>query len=154
MQVQKDGRYKSTLDCAQKIYQEFGLKGIYKGQMITAGREWCGYGAYFMTYELLVQNTQHLTTAKIIGYGSLAGFAMWLPIFPIDSVKSRIQTDALTLDGQKYSSSVDCFRKVVATEGVRGLYKGFVPCMLRAAPVNAATFLAYETFIKLLGGRK
>ena len=35
--------------------------------------------------------------------------------------------------------------------GVLGLYRGFAPCIARAAPANAACFLGLEMTLKLLG---
>lgn len=72
-------------------------------------------------------------------------------IYPIDNIKSKIQTDGFTAATRKYSSSLDCLRKTIAVEGVMGLYKGLLPCMLRAGPVNAATFLAYELTMNAIG---
>lgn len=170
MQVQPSGgsqqQYKSTLDCFKKIWSQFGLRGIYKGQSITMLREWQGYGGYFFAYEMLVQRelqqsqqssnpqtrARDIPTWKVMLFGALAGYAMWLPVYPIDAIKSRIQTDSLDPSGQKYRGMLDCFKKTMRQEGITGLYRGLVPCMLRAGPVNAATFVAYEFAMGLLRG--
>jgi solute carrier family 25 carnitine/acylcarnitine transporter 20/29 len=44
----------------------------------------------------------------------------------------------------KYSGSMDAFQKILAADGVKGLYKGFGPAMARSVPANGACFLAYE----------
>jgi hypothetical protein len=31
-------KYTGTLDCAKKLYQEFGIRGIYKGTVLTLMR--------------------------------------------------------------------------------------------------------------------
>lgn len=89
-------------------------------------------------------------------------------------IKSKIQTDSPETGKQKYRGWIHCFRQVLKQEGMAGLYRGFVPCMLRAAPVNgmivyimrvalkyiyvymlAATFVAYEFAMRsLLGGSR
>jgi solute carrier family 25 carnitine/acylcarnitine transporter 20/29 len=71
-------------------------------------------------------------------------------VYPIDVIKSKIQTDALEVAKRQYSSTLDCARKVLRTEGIAGLYRGFVPCMLRAAPVNGLTFLGYVVSSRFL----
>lgn len=58
-------------------------------------------------------------------------------------MKSRLQTDSLDVSKQRYKGIVDCFRKIIQSEGVGGLYRGFLPCMLRAAPVNGKLFLFF-----------
>jgi solute carrier family 25 (mitochondrial carnitine/acylcarnitine transporter), member 20/29 len=74
---------------------------------------------------------------------------MWCSIYPIDVIKSKIQTDCFSKEKRKYSSSLDCAKKIYAKEGIRGFFKGFGPCILRAGPVNASSFVAFELAIKL-----
>lgn len=99
MQVQTAGQpaeYKSTADCLRKIAGQYGLRGVYKGQMITMLREWQGYGGYFFAYEWLAQQAtkrqgiqvSQLPTWQVMCFGAAAGYAMWLPIFPLASIRN------------------------------------------------------------------
>ena len=74
---------------------------------------------------------------------------MWCSIYPIDVIKSKIQTDKFLKEERKYSSSFDCARQTFAKEGIRGFFRGFGTCMLRAGPVNAASFVVFELAMKL-----
>ena len=74
--------------------------------------------------------------------GGLAGIAYWALVFPLDTLKTRIQTDSPHKPA--YSGMLDCARKVVRAEGLAGLFKGWQPCFARAVPANAALFLCYE----------
>lgn len=74
--------------------------------------------------------------------GGLAGFSFWLTIYPLDNLKTRIQADSLV--NPKYKNYFDCFRKTIKACGFQGLYKGMQPTILRAMPVNAASFLIFE----------
>jgi solute carrier family 25 carnitine/acylcarnitine transporter 20/29 len=74
---------------------------------------------------------------------------MWCSIYPIDVIKSKIQTDCLTKEKRKYSSSFDCAKQILAKEGIKGFFKGFGTCMLRAGPVNASSFVAFEFAMEL-----
>jgi hypothetical protein len=58
-----------------------------------------------------------------------------------DVVKSRIQAN--TAQGQQLGM-VGVARELVAAEGVRGLYRGLVPALVRAVPANAACFAGIE----------
>ncbi|KAI9183566.1 Mitochondrial carrier protein ymc2 [Blastocladiella emersonii ATCC 22665] len=152
VQTGSNVQFKGPLDCVRQIYRGHGLAGVFKGQGVTVAREFQGYGAYFLTYEWLVQRAcraegksrQELPKWKIVSYGAVAGYSLWVSVFPVDVIKSKLQTDALDKANRKYSSALDCFQKTLRAEGVRGLYRGFVPCMLRAAPVNGITFLGFE----------
>ena len=43
-----------------------------------------------------------------------------------------------------------CLAQIYRTEGVRGLYKGSTPSILKAAPAAAVTFSAYELALRSL----
>ena len=149
--------YQGPIDFIRQVGSKYGYSSIYKGQMITLLREFFGYGIYFATYEHLMQSTmlkenkkrQEVEAWKQVAFGAMSGYLLWIVIYPIDVIKSKLQTDGFDKSTRNYSSALDCARKTVAKDGIRGLYKGFVPCMLRAGPVNAATFVAYELTMNL-----
>ncbi|KAJ2514788.1 Mitochondrial carrier protein ymc2 [Coemansia sp. RSA 1939] len=162
LQVQTAGasaQYSGPLDCIKLIYRGAGISGIYKGQIPTVIREFNGYGMYFLAYEALVQRKMaesglarsELSSGLVCLYGAAAGFAMWLTSYPIDVVKSKLQTDGFSAESRKYSGSIDCVRKIMKQEGVGGFFRGITPCILRAAPANAATFVGFEMAMRVLG---
>ncbi|KAF9083423.1 Mitochondrial carrier protein ymc2 [Mortierella sp. AM989] len=150
--------FTGPIDAVQKIYAQHGLRGLYKGQAVTMVREFQGYGAYFAAYEYLVQRAMRLenkqrselSTVKVVAFGACAGYAMWMTVYPIDVIKSKLQTDGFTAATRQYSSAIDCARQTLAKEGVAGFFKGFAPCILRAAPANAVTFLGFELAMRVL----
>ncbi|THH14590.1 hypothetical protein EW146_g5757 [Bondarzewia mesenterica] len=119
LQTQSDinPTYRGPWDAMKKIYSSHGIAGIYKGQNVTLLREASGYGIYFWAYEKLVQREmaqknirrEDISPAKAVLYGAAAGYALWAVIYPIDMIKSRIQTDGFSAaDGQKYKSILHC----------------------------------------------
>ena len=58
--------------------------------------------------------------------GALSGMAYWLPMFPADLIKSRIQTE---ISASKANFS-NLLGHIINTEGVRGLYKGITTSFL------------------------
>ncbi|KAF6151327.1 hypothetical protein GIB67_040600 [Kingdonia uniflora] len=57
-----------------------------------------------------------------------------------DQDTSKLIRGSLVVTG----GSIDAFKKILASEGVKGLYKGFEPTMAKSIAANAACFLAYE----------
>jgi len=139
----KQAEYSGMMDCVKKIYKTAGVPGIYKGQVITIIREFQGYGGYFLAYEWTMNKMAEMTKTKrtelnsglVMLAGACGGFTMWIPIFPVDAVKSKMQTDGFGSKA-KFTSTWDCVRKTYAAEGIAGFYRGFWPCMFRAAPVR------------------
>ncbi|KAG8989199.1 Mitochondrial carrier protein ymc2 [Tulasnella sp. 427] len=144
--------YNGPLDAVRKIYRNYGIAGIYKGQAITLCREAVGYGAYFWAYEKLVQRhmashgikREELSPGYAVLFGAAAGYALWACIYPIDVIKTRMQTDGFAGDSRKYKSTLDCVRKVWRNEGINGFSRGLIPTLIRSPFANGATFVFFE----------
>ncbi|CAI7657832.1 unnamed protein product [Penicillium discolor] len=139
--------YTGPLDCAKKIVGVAGPAGIYRGQVVTLLREFHGYGVWFAAYEgfmaLLQAKTQtkreDLPNWQVAVCGGLAGEALWLLSHPLDVIKSKMQSDGFGSD-QKYRNMRHAFQLTWSTGGIRGLFQGIGPALLRAMPVSAGTF--------------
>jgi len=151
--------YKGPWDCIKKIYSSHGIAGIYKGQAVTLLREASGYGIYFWAYEKLMQREiakrgirrDQVNPANAVLFGAAAGYALWFVIYPIDMIKSRMQTDGFSpAEGQKYKSTLDCVRTVWRTEGIGAFTRGLGPTLIRSPFANGATFLGFEMASRLL----
>lgn len=46
--------------------------------------------------------------------------------------------------GYQYKGIFDAIRVIVAQEGIKGLYKGISPNLLKVAPSMASSFLSFE----------
>ncbi|KAJ2771266.1 hypothetical protein IWQ57_002291 [Coemansia nantahalensis] len=150
--------YTGVLNCGVRTFQERGLTGLYRGLGITIMRDIPSFWAYFGTYEGLKCAFVYRRTGVADGSqsngieqflaGGFAGIAAWLPAYPQDVVKSRVQMNS------KYKSARAAAAALL--QEARGgnwstLFRGFGPTILRAFPANAATFVAYEWTIKALG---
>ncbi|XP_039785045.1 mitochondrial carnitine/acylcarnitine carrier-like protein isoform X2 [Panicum virgatum] len=146
---------KGPIDVAKHVVRDAGARGLFKGLVPTLGREVPGNAVMFGVYEAAKQylaggpDTSGLGRGSQVLAGGLAGAALWLSVYPTDVVKSVIQVDDYR--NPRYAGSLDALRKIVAADGVKGLYKGFGPAMARSVPANAATFVAYEITRSALG---
>ncbi|KAL9242695.1 hypothetical protein vseg_016671 [Gypsophila vaccaria] len=148
-------KYGGPMDVAKHVLSEAGARGLLKGLGPTLAREVPGNAAMFGVYELVKQylaggqDTSSLGKGSLVLAGGVAGASLWGAVYPTDVIKSVIQID--DFKAPKYSGSFDAVKKILAAEGVKGLYKGFGPAMGRSAPANAACFLAYEITRSSLG---
>ncbi|KAM0789627.1 hypothetical protein ACM66B_000432 [Microbotryomycetes sp. NB124-2] len=154
--------FSGPLDALKKIYKTDGVRGIYHGQATTVLRELHGYGCYFAFYEALVASEMqrhHITRKELpltsaAGYGACAGIFMWLCAYPLDVIKSKLQTDGLPSQAgtpaKRYSGAIDCTRQLWREQGVKGFFRGLTPTLARAPIVNAVTFLVFESTMKAI----
>lgn len=150
----------SLSETVKKIYQSRGFAGLYRGVTITLLREVQAYGVWFMTYEYLLEQIKktrgynhrnEITTPELLFSGALAGNALWLSSYPLDVIKSNIQSDKFGAES-KYNGKITTATKAIwAANGFRGFWKGIVPCLLRAVPCSAGTFAAVETALRVMG---
>ncbi|KAF4513608.1 hypothetical protein G6O67_000857 [Ophiocordyceps sinensis] len=142
-------KYSGALDVVRQLYRAGGLRSVFRGSTATLARDGPGSAAYFAAYEyiklamspkdkLTGLPTGELSLTAITCAGAGAGVAMWIPVFPVDTVKSRLQTAEgnVTLGG--------VIRDLYAKGGLRAFFPGFGPALTRAVPANAATFLGVE----------
>ncbi|KAI4197971.1 MAG: hypothetical protein LQ348_002104 [Seirophora lacunosa] len=61
-----------------------------------------------------------------------------------DVLRRRFQINTMSGIGYQYKSIWDAIKVIVAQEGVKGLYKGIAPNLLKVAPSMASSWLSYE----------
>lgn len=89
--------------------------------------------------------------------GSTAGVAAKLAVYPLDTVKRRLQTRGMErpayLGAAAETGSGRTWACLVATathEGVAGLYKGVWPSLLKSAVGTGTTFFVYDAVARAL----
>ncbi|XP_044494980.1 solute carrier family 25 member 44-like [Mangifera indica] len=82
--------------------------------------------------------------------GLTAAMAAQLVWTPIDVVSQRL----MVANGKdcRYVNGIDAFRKIVRTDGARGLYRGFGISILTYAPSNAVWWASYSVAQRVVWG--
>lgn len=142
-------KYSGGLDVVRQLYKEGGVRSVFRGSFATLARDGPGSAAYFATYEYIKRSltpvdpatgkpSGSLSLLAVTSAGAAAGVAMWIPVFPVDTVKSRLQT----MEGKPTVSGV--IGGLYRNGGFKAFFPGFGPALARAVPANAATFLGVE----------
>ncbi|KLJ08803.1 solute carrier family 25, member 46 [Blastomyces silverae] len=141
-------KYSGGVDVVRQLYKEGGIRSVFRGSAMTLARDGPGSAAYFAAYEYIKRSltpkdadgnvTGELSLTAVVAAGGAAGIAMWIPVFPIDTIKSRLQS----AEGRPTISGT--IRGVYASGGIKAFFPGFGPALARAVPANAATFLGVE----------
>ncbi|SMQ51686.1 unnamed protein product [Zymoseptoria tritici ST99CH_3D7] len=170
---------RSSVSVVKELWKAGGVRGLYMGGGITSLRDAVGYGFYFWSYEL---SKRHLSNEddspnqqalKVLLCGGLAGVVTWASIFPMDVIKTRVQTWDLVgktpmsaasqpLLGDQSSSSkkvgiisdrsstYSIAKAAYQTEGAAVFFRGLGICSVRAFIVNAVQWAVYEWMMKAL----
>lgn len=149
------GERSTVWTVAKTVLKKNGPLGFYQGLSSTIVREIPGYFCFFGAYELCRSKfAQYMGTDKdgigilpLMFSGGFGGACLWLVVFPIDCVKTRIQVLSLT---GKQAGFMKTFMSIIRTQGFTSLYSGLTPTMIRTFPANGALFLAYEASRKFM----
>jgi solute carrier family 25 phosphate transporter 23/24/25/41 len=71
-------------------------------------------------------------------------------VYPINLLRTRLQAQGTILHPPTYTGVVDCARKTVSKEGVRGLFKGITPNLLKVVPAVSITYVVYENSKRIM----
>lgn len=171
-QVSNDALSSSAI--ARRIWREEGIRGFYFGGLVTVLRDSIGYGFYFWSYELATNmwpsleggnSTLKSEAPKVLICGGLAGVATWASVFPLDVIKTQVQTQAWepTSESRPLIGSIAERQRAGAWEvakegwrqqGTRFFFRGFSVCCARAFVVNAVQWAVYEWMMAELGQRR
>lgn len=169
--------YSGPVDCTRKIvcrldvaseksaglitireqYRAHGIRGIYHGLSATLlfrSFFFFWWGSYDLFSRFLSTSTSLSTPAINFWAGGLSAQVFWITSYPSDVVKQRIMTDPLGKglgDGErKFPRWKDAAKSIWKRDGVRGYWRGFVPCFLRAFPANAMALMTFEGVMRAL----
>lgn len=150
--------YKGNFQAWGMIYRAEGLRGIFTGWGPTLagysaqGAFKYGWYEYFKkTYSDLAgpENAYKYKTLLYLSASASAEFLADIALCPLEAVKVRMQTSIPS----PYTGMMDGLRKITATEGVGGLYKGLYPLWGRQIPYTMMKFASFETIVEMIYDR-
>ncbi|KAH8718031.1 hypothetical protein NHJ13051_009747 [Beauveria bassiana] len=159
----------SSFNIAKDIWRKEGIRGLYFGGLVTALRDSIGYGFYFWSYELAIRSwpmpdgrkglSIRNEAPRVMLCGGLAGIVTWASVFPLDVIKTRLQTQMAIQCRDTIQETVQPGRKgawLIAKDtfrenGTMPFFRGLTVCSIRAFIVNAAQWAVYEGLMYKFG---
>lgn len=145
--------YRGMVATALGIFREEGATRLWQGVTPALYRHFIYSGVRIVAYdsmrkELGATSTVGLPIWKAALCGVTAGaLAQWMAS-PADLVKVQLQMEGkrrlMGLEPRVHNAA-DAFRKILRRGGVKGLWKGSVPNVQRAALVNLGDLTTYDT---------
>ncbi|CAI4223884.1 unnamed protein product [Auanema sp. JU1783] len=141
--------YKGFSDCLVKTVKNEGVVGLYRGFLISIQTYFLYRAAYFGLYDAIRNMVQ--TDKKHLHFLASFGIAQGVTIcssyltYPWDTVRRRMMIKGSLSQGRAFASA----KKIVADEGVRGLFKGSLANVFRSSG-GALVMAIYEEIQKYL----
>ncbi|TBU64568.1 mitochondrial carrier [Dichomitus squalens] len=134
--------------------EEGGVRALYRGLIPTAMGVAPYVGINFAAYEALraiITPPGKSGVHRKLACGALAGSVSQTLTYPFDVLRRKMQVTGMNMLGYKYNGALDALQHIIRDEGVRGLYRGLWPNLLKVAPSIATSFFTYELVKELLG---
>lgn len=139
------------MDAFKQIYNKRGIYGLWRGSMAAIPRAAIGSGAQIATFgktKYLLKDYDLVTQPTLNSFcsGLIAGSIMSVAITPPDVISTRLYNQGWDERG-RYNGWLDCFLKILRSEGIYGLYKGFWANYLRIAPHSTLVLLFFDELL-------
>ena len=128
---------------------EGGMPALYRGILPTVAGVAPYVGLNFMTYEfvrkyLTPEGDKDPSPWRKLCAGAISGGFAQTCTYPFDVLRRRFQINTMSGMGYKYNSMLDAVATILKQEGLRGMYKGILPNLLKVAPSMASNWLSFE----------
>merc|ERR1712019_119915 len=151
--IKPEDRYNGIGDCFQRVIKEQGFGSLWRGNLANVIR-------YFPTQALnfafkdfykTIFNPYNPKTEPVkffIGNcasGGAAGATSLCVVYPLDFARTRLAADVGSGKTREFTGLIDCLKKVAASDGVGGLYRGFGISVVGIIAYRAAYFGMFDT---------
>eukprot|EP01031_Cornospumella_fuschlensis_P045025 gene45025-55078_t len=144
---------KGSLQTLLHTVKTYGAPGLFVAHCVNTTREIVFLSTYFTVYEHIKYAVSSSLSSSIAVpmAGGVAGATGWFVSFPLDNIKSNIQGNALQPNGVIIKRpSVQVLKEILQKKGLRGVYAGVAPSIMRAFLVSASRFTAYEFTVQTM----
>ncbi|GAA5828028.1 hypothetical protein JCM11251_005697 [Rhodosporidiobolus azoricus] len=157
----KSGRlatpYKGIADCATRTYADEGLVSFWRGNTANVIRYFPTQALNFAFkdyYKSLFSYDQKrdgygLWMAGNLASGGAAGATSLLFVYSLDYARTRLAADNKSSKkgggDRQFNGLIDVYKKTIASDGVAGLYRGFLPSVVGIIVYRGLYFGMYDS---------
>ena len=156
-----DKPYKGITDCANRVVHEEGFVALWKGNFVNVLRYFPTQALNFAFKDYYKKKFSFNKTKD--GYakwfmgnlasGGAAGATSLAFVYSLDYARTRLTNDnkSAKSGGQKqFNGLIDCYRKTYRSDGIVGLYRGFVISCVGIVVYRGLYFGMYDSFKPML----
>jgi len=153
--------YKGVVDCTMRTFKSEGLLPFWRGNLANCLRYFPTQALNFAfkdTIKSLFKSNPNesygMKFTKNIFSGGAAGAMSLCFVYSLDYARTRLANDNKSAKGgeRQYSGLVDVYRKTLASDGIQGLYRGFVISCVGIVVYRGFYFGLYDSLKPILLG--
>jgi len=159
-----DKPYTGVVDCTRRILTEEGVLPLWRGNLANCLRYFPTQALNFAfkdkikaQFKPTKADAAVVRLGKNIASGGLAGAMSLCFVYSLDYARTRLANDTKSAKkgggGQRqFNGLLDVYRKTIASDGVAGLYRGFVISCVGIVVYRGCYFGFYDTLKPILLG--
>lgn len=131
-------------DFCRELLGRHGWQGFYLGLKVNLAKDIVFGAMYLGSYAECRKRLPDTPLGHFLS-GGLASLALWTPLYPIDLIKTQIQS-------QTHGTVRESVVQTVKKNGLFGMWRGLLMVWLRVFPTSACSMAVYETVRSLFSG--
>jgi solute carrier family 25 (adenine nucleotide translocator) protein 4/5/6/31 len=151
------GQFNGIWHCISSTVRSQGITGLYTGWTVTVMGAFVYRAGQLGCFKQIQDLNPYKSDKGAMGAASAfvavtAARTVVMPFnYPFDTVRRRMMLQSEKPVSERiYKGSIDCFKQVLAKEGLKGMYKGMVPELFRGVG-GSLVIVAYDR-IKVIFG--
>ncbi|KAF9107144.1 hypothetical protein BGX29_007205 [Mortierella sp. GBA35] len=161
MQASKDNRHQSTFKLLRDIARTEGPTKLFRGLgpflLTSLPAQFVYLGVYEQATSVIERNfpDRHNSNSAMreVAVAGTAGFLAEafsaILYVPTDIISQRLRVQSESKGGA-HMTSIDIFKSIYRTDGIRGYYQGFMATLLAFTPYSVTHWAGYEATKKVL----
>jgi len=159
-----DRPYKGVLDCSRRILADEGVLPFWRGNLAnclryfpTQALNFAFKGKIKSVFKPTKQDSYVTTLGKNLAAGGLAGALSLCFVYSLDYARTRLANDTKKAkkggkSERQFNGLIDVYKKTIASDGISGLYRGFVISCVGIIVYRGCYFGFYDTLKPIVLG--
>lgn len=151
--IAADKRYNGIVDCFTRVHREQGFASFWRGNLANVIRYFPTQALNFACKDFYktIFNPYNPKTepwkffAGNMASGGAAGATSLMFVYPLDFARTRLASDVGSGKDREFTGLVDCLKKIAASDGPQGLYRGFGISVVGIIAYRASYFGMFDT---------
>eukprot|EP00026_Physarum_polycephalum_P012599 Phypoly_transcript_12922.p1 GENE.Phypoly_transcript_12922~~Phypoly_transcript_12922.p1 ORF type:complete len:307 (+),score=43.29 Phypoly_transcript_12922:150-1070(+) len=152
-----DRPYLGFIDCWRRIVAQEGALALWRGNLPDVIRIFPGQILNFVLKDTFKQwfhappsSSYSKKFAANIAAGAAAGAVSLSLLYPLDYARTRLAADVKSPNGYVFNGLTDVFKKTLKSDGIRGLYRGYLLSLSGVVVYRGLYFGLYDSLKPLL----